>query len=80
MAELILLTQVSSTLSTVGLIWFVQIVHYLLFNTTGSAEFVGYERCHQQRTTTVFVPLNLTEAVPTEFLTFWRPEGVASKG
>lgn len=63
--------------SVVGLIWFVQIIHYPLFKMAGSAEFVDYERCHQQRTTAVVVPLMLTEAFSAVFLVFWRPEGVA---
>jgi hypothetical protein len=47
MTELVLLVHVFSTLSMVGLIWFVQIVHYPLFKMVGDDGFSEYERCHQ---------------------------------
>ena len=37
--ELILLTQVFATLFMVGLIWFVQIVHYPLYAKVGREQF-----------------------------------------
>lgn len=33
-----------------GLIWFVQIVHYPLFDRVGKADFAGYEQQHLRRT------------------------------
>ena len=77
MPELILLAQVFSTLSMVGLIWFVQIVHYPLFESVGCERFADYERYHQQRTTMVVAPLMLLEVLTAILLIFWRPEGVA---
>jgi hypothetical protein len=77
MAELILLAHVCSTVSMVGLIWFVQIVHYPLFNIVGRQGFAEYERCHQQRTTVVVAPLMLLEATTAALLLLWRPDGVA---
>jgi hypothetical protein len=76
MAELILLTQLFSTLSMVGLIWFVQIVHYPLFKMVGREEFAEYERCHQQRTTVVAAPFMLLEALTAALLALWPPDGV----
>jgi hypothetical protein len=76
MAELILFTQLFSTLSMVGVIWFVQIVHYPLFERVGREAFAEYERRHQQRTTIVVAPLMLIEALTAVLLLFWRPEGV----
>ncbi|MCG8583206.1 MAG: hypothetical protein MI757_00650, partial [Pirellulales bacterium] len=63
MPELILLLQLVSTLTMVGVIWFVQIVHYPLFGLVGTSDFGRYEQVHQNRTTRVVAPLMLIEAV-----------------
>ena len=76
MAELILFTQLFSTLSMVGVIWFVQIVHYPLFALVGREGFTEYERRHQQRTTIVAAPFMLAEALNSVLLVHWRPDGV----
>jgi hypothetical protein len=41
----------------VGLIWFVQVVHYPLFAGVGADGFVAYEGAHQRRTGWVVGPL-----------------------
>ncbi len=45
----------------VGLIWFVQIVHYPLFDRVGGTGFAVYEKTHQRLTTWVVGPLMLLE-------------------
>tara|TARA_R110002072_G_scaffold1280_7_gene10358 strand:+ start:754 stop:1146 length:393 start_codon:yes stop_codon:yes gene_type:complete len=45
----------------VGLIWFVQLVHYPLLSRVGDADFVTYEAGHVQRTSWVVIPLMLAE-------------------
>ena len=57
----VLLMHAGSTLFMVGLIWFVQIVHYPLFARVGREEFVAYEQIHQRLTTWVVAPTMLTE-------------------
>ena len=42
MTGLVLLANVASTLILVGLIWFVQVVHYPQFERVGSAAFADY--------------------------------------
>ncbi len=59
--KLILLTHSFATLFMVGLIWFVQIVHYPLFNQVGRSEFRNYEKLHQRLTTWVVAPVMLVE-------------------
>ena len=61
MLKFILLTQFASTLFMVGLIWFVQIVHYPLFAGVGADQFSQYEQQHQQLTTYVVMPVMLLE-------------------
>jgi hypothetical protein len=38
-----------------GLIWFVQVVHYPLFDEVGQAQFTSYEARHTNLTTIVVV-------------------------
>lgn len=78
MAEVILLLQAASTLAMVGLIWFVQIVHYPLFGAVGHEQFAEYERLHQARTTWVVAPIMLVEAFTTVLLVLLRPLGVSA--
>jgi hypothetical protein len=44
-----------------GLIWFVQIVHYPLFNRVPGEAFVPYARLHSQLTAWIVVPVMLVE-------------------
>lgn len=72
----ILILNLVATLAMVGLIWFVQVVHYPLFSQVGRAEFQNYERLHQQRTTSVVLPLMVTEAATSMALLWIRPSGI----
>lgn len=76
MPEIVLLLQAASTLAMTGLIWFVQIVHYPLFDRVGRESFTEYERIHQTRTTWVVAPTMLVEAVTAALLLAFRPAGV----
>ena len=53
----------ASTFYMVGLIWFVQVVHYPLFAAVGEDKFVEYEEHHQRLTTWVVGPGILVELV-----------------
>lgn len=46
----------------VGLIWFVQLVHYPLLAEVGTEAFVRYETLHRQRITPLVAPLMFVEA------------------
>ena len=61
--KLLVLTHVLATLFLVGLIWFVQVVHYPLFANVGQAHFKEYEELHQRLTTSVVGPAMLVELV-----------------
>lgn len=58
----LLLLHTLVTLALVGLIWFVQIVHYPLMARVRPEAFAAYEIEHQRRTTLVVGPLMLAEA------------------
>lgn len=74
----VLLVHIAATWAMVGLIWFVQLVHYPLFASVGSVDFVAYETQHTRRTTWVvalFMPL---EALTAVWLLAEAPEGVSA--
>ncbi|MDP9439422.1 MAG: hypothetical protein M3P49_11875, partial [Actinomycetota bacterium] len=60
--QLVLLVHVGATLFMVGLIWFVQIVHYPLFASVGRGGFAEYSRAHSRLTGLVVGPPMLIEA------------------
>ncbi len=68
-----LLLQAASTWAMVGLIWFVQIVHYPLMSHVGAAQFAQYEQLHQRLTTWVVAPLMLAELAVSVWLCYARP-------
>ena len=76
MEKSILLINLTATLTLVGLIWFVQVVHYPLFVHVSESQFPAFERDHQRLTTWVVAPLMLTEIATAAALVFWRPAGV----
>ena len=69
--KLLLLVHAAATLFLVGLIWFVQVVHYPLFAQVGSEAFPAYAVSHSQRTTYVVVGPMLVELI-TALLLVWR--------
>ena len=70
-SRVVLLTHAAATLFMVGLIWFVQIVHYPLFDQVGREAFVSYERHHQRLTTWVVAPPMLLELLTAILLVAW---------
>jgi peroxiredoxin Q/BCP len=75
--RLVFLTHLGSSLYMVGLIWFVQIVHYPLFASVGSLEFPQFERRHRAMITWVVAPPMLIEGVTAVLLIWLRPEKIA---
>lgn len=68
---LVLLIHFVVTIYMVGVIWFVQIVHYPLLANIGEAEAVQYETRHRARTFWVVAPPMLVEGV-TAALLCWQ--------
>lgn len=75
-ARLVFLAHLGSSLYMVGLIWFVQVVHYPLFAGVGSREFPAYEKRHRALTGWVVVPPMLVEGGTAVLLVWFRPYGV----
>lgn len=74
--ELLFLVHLAATLFMVGVIWFVQVVHYPLFGRVGAAGFVAYAEAHSRLTGYVVAPPMLAELATGVALLFRRPEGV----
>ena len=74
--EYLLLAHLAATLFMVGLIWFVQIVHYPLFARIGEGSFRPYSEAHSRLTSYVVGPPMLLEATTALLLVFRRPEEV----
>lgn len=70
----LLLVHSAATLLMTGIIWFVQVVHYPLFQKVPAASFPAYERDHQSRTGLLVGPLMLLElgTAVALVLTAWR--------
>jgi len=66
----LLVVHAATTLFMVGVIWFVQIVHYPLFSRVGGAAFAGYERDHVRRTGRV-VALPMLLELATAIAAVW---------
>ena len=76
MSEIALLANTVATCVMVGVIWFVQVVHYPLLSKFGAAQSTQVAREHQRRTVWVVgVPIAV-EGTSTLFLLASRPDGV----
>ncbi|MEL7473766.1 MAG: hypothetical protein AAGK04_10655 [Planctomycetota bacterium] len=68
---LVVLGHAGATWFMVGLIWFVQIVHYPLMRTVGVPRWLEYEARHTARTTWVVAPTMFVE-LGTAVLLAWQ--------
>lgn len=62
-AKMVLLVQFALTWMLVGLIWFVQLVHYPLMSDVGAESFVKYETLHREFIGPLVAPLMLAEGL-----------------
>ena len=73
---LLLLANAAATLFMVGVIWFVQVVHYPLFARVGRPGFAVYSVRHTRMTSFVVGPPMLLEAATAVALVIWTPPGI----
>lgn len=73
----LLLIHAAATLAMMGLIWFVQIVHYPLFELASESRFQRFAAQYQRRTSYVVVPLMIAEAVTALTLLVASPPGLS---
>ena len=72
----LLLIHAAATWAMTGLIWFVQIVHYPLFELASERRFPLFAAENQRRTSLVVVPVMLTEAATALGLLLAPPVGI----
>ena len=75
---LLLLAHAAATLFMVGIIWFVQVVHYPLFARVGAAGFAAYSATHARLTGLVVGPPMLVEAATAVALVVSTPPKVST--
>lgn len=73
---MVLLLHFAATWALVGLIWFVQVVHYPLLAYVGEHEFLTYEHLHTRRTGWVVGPLMPLEGATGTLLVINPADGV----
>ena len=73
--NLIPMAHAGATWFMVGLIWFVQIVHYPLMGVVPASGFPAYAAAHRRRTTWVVGPAMLLEATAAILLVALVPQG-----
>ena len=71
--RLLLLVHAAATLYMVGLIWFVQVVHYPLFAHIGDKSFTACQQFHLNRVSWVVGPPMLVEAASAGLLLWLAP-------
>ncbi|MEQ8673334.1 MAG: hypothetical protein RLP44_02710 [Aggregatilineales bacterium] len=74
--KFIVLIHLASTLTMVGVILIIQIVHYPLFSNVAAESFIAYEARHTQLITLIVLPLMLCEAISSLILTAQPPPNI----
>ncbi|MBC7871668.1 MAG: hypothetical protein H7Y09_12570, partial [Chitinophagaceae bacterium] len=72
------MAHIVSTLLMVGIIWFIQVVHYPLFNRIGRDVFQAYELAHTNLITCIVMPLMLVELLTALLLVVQPISGIPS--
>jgi len=73
----LLLAHAAATMFMVGVIWFVQVVHYPLFARVGASNFAAYSWAHSRLTGFVVGPPMLVEASTAVALVISTPPGIS---
>lgn len=73
---IVLLTHIATTLIMVGIIWFVQVVHYPLYTRINPDAFPNYEVAHVNLITIIVGPTMFIEALTAVLLLLSPPTNV----
>ena len=76
MARWTLRIHLAATLVLVGVIWFVQIVHYPLLSDVGEAGFAAYQKANMRLTRCIVAPAMIAEGLAAAAFLLWRPAGI----
>ncbi len=73
----VLLVQAFASLSLVGLIWTIQIVHYPLFDHVDPSKWVEFHQSHSARISVVVGPMMAAEGLTALWLLIRRPASIS---
>jgi hypothetical protein len=73
----LLLAHAAATMFMVGVIWFVQVVHYPLFARVGASDFAAYSWANSRMTGLFVGPPMLVEAATAVALVIGTPAGIS---
>ena len=76
MSEVVLVAGLAATWAMVGIVWFVQVVHYPMLRHAAGPAFPGVAAEHARRTGRLVAPLMAAEALSALVLLIVRPDGV----
>ena len=76
LSDALFLVNFIATLFMLGIIWFVQIVHYPLLALIGESNLPGYEQKHRALTFRIVAPLMFVEGLTAALLLLQPPRGV----
>jgi hypothetical protein len=74
--RLVFISHLAATMFMVGVIWFVQIVHYPLFDAVGEPSFAAYAEAYSRLTAFVVAPPMLVELTTAILFVVLRPPGI----
>lgn len=75
-SDIILLVNLAATWTMIGIIWFVQLVHYPLFSQIGQDAFQEYQLAHIQRTSQLVLVPMFIEAGTAGMLLLDTPDAI----
>lgn len=78
--KFLLLIQIAATFFMTGVIWYVQVVHYPLFDRVGTSSFAQYEANHCRLTTFVVAPAMVIEAFAAVLFIGVHPPQISTGG
>jgi len=73
-----LVAQMFASVGLVGLMWFLQVVHYPLFTRVGNDRFFAYELTHRWLVAFVVSPFMCVEAIAAAWLVVDTPPGIST--
>lgn len=76
---LVLLLHTAASWFMIGVIWFVQVVHYPLMARVGQADFATYEQHHTRLTGYIVGPAMVIELLTAVALLRWRPATISAE-
>jgi hypothetical protein len=79
MTKILLILQITSTLTMLGVIWIIQLVQYPFFSHVHADNFQKYHSAHTFWITPVVAPTMIIELITSILIIFYPPQNIDSK-